>query len=97
MLIVPSGLTRRELCDAFANEPEKRFDASYKELAAYHWALRVDDQNVSKPDFDDLCAICWEPPTPDFPKSELRYCEACKKALHKNCFKSSELRRPLVL
>ncbi|KAL1720109.1 hypothetical protein EV715DRAFT_289682 [Schizophyllum commune] len=82
------GLTRRELCDAFANEPEKRFDASYKELAAYHWALRVDDKNVSKPDFDDLCAICWEPPAPDFPKSELRYCEACKKALHKDCFKS---------
>ncbi|KAI5900448.1 uncharacterized protein SCHCODRAFT_02607924 [Schizophyllum commune H4-8] len=82
------GLTRRELCDAFANEPEKRFDASFRELAAYHWALRVDDQNVSKPDFNDLCAICWEPPTPDFPKSELRYCEACKKALHKDCFKS---------
>ncbi|KAL1709707.1 hypothetical protein EV121DRAFT_194257 [Schizophyllum commune] len=78
------ALTRREVCNTFANAPKISSNATFQALAAYLWAFYVDDQNASKPDFDEICTICCN--VPEEPKSELKFCEGCRKALHKECF-----------
>lgn len=82
--LLVSALTRREVCNTFANAPKISSNATSQAIAAYLWASHVDDQNASKPDFDEICTICCN--VPEEPKSELKFCECCRKALHKECF-----------